>query len=627
LAFKEYFFKRAISSLVIWIFVLILNFLLFYTPPTETRLENFPTQVAEYLKFIFVERFGPYERRPEMSTLDYIFSLSVNSVILLVLSLAISITLGIFLGTLAAYKASYKQGRKIDAALTVAVLIPFGFPVWWTALVLRKYLYPPFPAFFWVSDRWFFQSPWSDIPGFILDFMNHLILPLLTFVLAFTGIYFIVTRNSLRNVYTKDYIITAKAKGLSPVKIMFKHALRNAFVPVLSIVALTPPLLVLATIMNERTFARVGIGDTLMSTAIDMWSGERTPPTPVLQAVFIVFSTIIIILHFIVDISMGLLDPTIRTDGAGLEKLDRKVRDFRFSQPFHRQVLNFLKKFMRGYSGKFGLGVILFFAIAGLIVPYLPLPNPSYMSVPNALQPPSLNNLLGTDYLGRDMLAMILWGARASLIEGLGGVVLALTIGYFVGLFSGYYNNRWIGYLLDRITDLFLSAPIIVIIVYFPNVVPYYLAFVKWVLAVGLTLWPLTAKLVRSAVISAKDRAFIEASRAVGAGDTHILLRCLLPDCVTAAASSMPLLAVTALSIQSCLDYLGFERRLWSHIDPVLMAPYTSWGTIMSYNVEAFSRMRWWIMLPPGICITLLVLALIAIGNKTMEVTNPRLAT
>ena len=201
MAFKEYFAKRVLNSFVIWIFVLILNFFLFYTPSAEMRLDNFLAQVGEYLNFVFLERFGPYSRGGEISTFDYVVSSSVFSVILLGLSLTIAITSGIFLGTL----ASYKQGKKIDAVLTVVVLTFSTFPVWWVALVLRTYLYPHyFPAFFWHSSRWMGVSPWTDIFAFIPDFLNHLILPLVTFVSTLTGIYFIVTRSSLRSVYTEE---------------------------------------------------------------------------------------------------------------------------------------------------------------------------------------------------------------------------------------------------------------------------------------------------------------------------------------------------------------------------------------------------------------------------------------
>jgi len=607
------------NSVVTWIFVLVLNFLLFYELSPET---NVFAQVAEYLSFVFIERFGP-SHIGGLSTLDYVCSMSVYSVILLALSIVTAITLGLFFGTL----ASYKQGGKIDATLTFGALIPFTFPVWWLASVILMYAYPTFPAFHWFSPRWALESPWSNIFDFIPDFLSHLFLPLVTLVLALMGIFFIVTRNSLRNVYTEDYITTARAKGLSPFKVMFKHALRSAIIPVVSIVALTPQLLLLGTIMIERVFSRNGLGSVLLSSTIHYYSKEPIPPTPLLQTVFIVFATITIILHFIVDMSLGILDPRIRTDGAGLGKPDGKAKDRRISQRFHRKVFNFLKKFMRGYSGKFGFGVILFFAIAALIVPYLPLPKPFLaersLSIPRS-QPPSLNHLLGTDEYRRDMLAMILWGARASLIEGLGAVVIALVIGCFVGLFSGYYSNRWIGYLLDRITDLFLSVPIIVIVVYFPmRAGP-----LKWVLAVGLTTWTVTAKLVRAKVMSAKEKLFIEASKAAGARDTYIVFRHLLAECIPAVASSMLFVVVTALSVQSSLDYLGFERNLWSRIDSVLLAPYISWGTILGYGVQSFVALKqWWLIFPPGICIALLALALVAIGNKIIEITNPKLAT
>ncbi len=636
LTYRRFVLRRAVNSIITWILVLVLNFLFFYMPYAQIGFETIPSHIAEYLEFIFVERFGPYSAGRQISTLDYIFSFSTYSLVLLAISLALAIFLGVFLGTLASYKSAHIKGKIADAALSVAALIPFTFPAWWVALTLRSYLYPPpwpfpekwFPAFNWYSNRWIWESPWSDVPGFLLDFLNHLTLPLMTFLITFTGVYFIVTRNSLRDIYNENYIRTARAKGLSPFRVMFKHALRNALIPILSIIVLTPPLLVLSSIMTETIFSRSGLGETLLKTVIDPSYRYRLSPTPVLQAVFILFSTIIIVLHFLVDISVGFLDPRVRVDGAGLQAPD-KARSVRLFPPLHRRILQFIKKFMRGFSGKFGLGVILFFAVAGLLVPYLPMQNPAKLEVerPPPLQPPSLGYPLGTDRYGRDMLAQVLWGARSSLLEGLGAVALALAIGYFVGLLSGYYNNRWIGYLLDRITDLFLSVPIIVIAVYFPNITSYTPTALKWLFAIGLTTWPFTAKLVRAAVISAKDRPFIEASRAAGAGDRHIMLRCLIPDCVPAAASSLPLLAVTALSIQSSLDFLGFERSLWSRIDPVLLAPYTSWGTILSYEAPSFLVKHWWIIFPPAICIALLSLALIAIGNKIIEVTNPRLDT
>lgn len=631
MVYRRFLLKRAVNSIITWILVLALNFLFFYMPYAGIGFDAVPSHLAEYFEFIFVERFGPYLAGGQISTLDYILSFSTYSWILLALSLALSIFLGVFLGTIASYKSSQIKGKITDRALSALALIPFTFPVWWVALTLRSYLYPPpppipdgwFQAFNWWSNRWIFESPWSDVPGFVLDFLNHLTLPLITFLIAFTGVYFIVTRNSLREIYTENYITTAKAKGLSPLKVMFKHALRNALIPVLSMIVLTPPLLVFSSIMTETIFSRSGLGETLLKTSMNLqWRTRNWPPPPILQAVFILFSTTIIVLHFLVDISVGFLDPRVRVDGAGLEAPDeaRKVRLF---QPLHRRLFRFMKKFMKGFSGKFGLGVILFFAVAGLAAPYLPIQNPTVWEIdrPPAFLPPSFEYPLGTDRYGGDVLAQVLWGARSSLIEGLGAVAIALTIGYFVGLLSGYYSNRWIGYLLDRITDLFLSIPIIVIAIYFP----YSATAFKWLLAIGLTTWPFTAKLVRAAVISAKDRPFIEASRAAGAGDRYIMLRCLIPDCVPAAASSLPLLAVTALSVQSSLDFLGFERSLWSRIDPVLLSPYISWGTILSYEAESFLVGHWWIIFPPAICIALLSLALVAIGTKLIEVTNPRL--
>jgi peptide/nickel transport system permease protein len=629
LSFRGYFFKRVLDSLVTWVIVLILNFILFYAPFAGLTPADYPSRGLEYLKFIFVDRFGPYQTiNGHVAMLDHIASVAVPSLILLSLSLAIAITIGIFLGTLASYMASTRHGGKVDALLAICALATFSLPVWWVGLVLIKYLFPPFQPFYWYSIKWSVSvSPWSDIPGFILDFLDHLFLPLLAFVLTLTGIYFLVTRNSLRKVYTEDYMLTAKAKGCSPFRMMFKHALKNAAIPVISIVALTPPLVVMGLAVNESAvFSRLGLGHELLYSIMDPSYGTVKTPTALLQALFIVFATIIIALHFLVDISVRFLDPRTRADGAGLENTERKDDSHGSREPFHKKVLKFFKRFMKGYSGKFGLGIILFFAVVALVVPYLPI----VLHSNQAFGAPSLTHLLGTDEYGNDILYMVLWGTRDSLAEGLGAVALALAIGYLVGLISGYYNDSWVGYMLDRATDVFLAVPIIVLAVYFPNIgsTPAGVSPLKWILAIGLTTWTFTAKLVRAEVISAKHKAFIEASRASGAGDVHIVFRSLLPYCVPAAASSMPLLAVTALTIQSSLDFLGLGRSLWNPYEAVLLPPYLSWGTILGYHYEAVAASGntfWWIVFPPAICIALLVLALIAIGNKVMEVAYPRL--
>jgi peptide/nickel transport system permease protein len=635
LSFRGYFFRRVLDSLVTWVFVLILNFLIFYGPYRNPDWEYihvdwYPSHGLDYLKFVFMDRFGPYQTiSGQVAMLDHVLGVAVPSLILLGLSLAIAITIGIFLGTLASYMASTKHGRKVDVLLAICALATFSLPVWWVGLILVKYLFPPFQPYLWYSLNWsIYWSPWSNIPGFILDFLNHLFLPLLAFILTLTGIYFLVTRNSLRKVYTEDYMLTAKAKGCSPLRMMFRHALKNAAIPVISIVALTPPLVIMGLAVNEGTvFSRSGLGQELLQSTMDTFYGTAKTPTALLQALFIVFATIIIALHFIVDISVRFLDPRIRADGAGLERPEIKTENCGLGKPFHRKVLKFFRRFMKGYSGKLGLGILLFFAVVALIVPYLPI----VLHSNQAFGAPSLAHLLGTDEYGNDILYMVLWGTRDSLAEGLGAVALALTIGYLVGLISGYYSNRWVGYVLDRATDVFLAVPIIVLAVYFPDIgsTPAGVSPLKWILAIGLTTWTFTAKLVRAEVISAKHKAFVEASRASGAGDFHIVFRSLFPYCVPAAASSMPLLAVTALTVQSSLDFLGFGRSLWSSVEAKMLPPYWSWGTILGYHYQIIGVARgntfWWIVFPPAICIALLVLALIAIGNKVMEVAYPRL--
>jgi len=423
--------------------------------------------------------------------------------------------------------------------------------------------------------------------------------------------------------------------------------------------ALAPFLIVNQLMPIERVFNVPGIGNMLFDSLISRTGYERIPLESI-QLIFLTLAVLIIGAHFILDVSQHVLDPRLKyptavTDGGIPKRLRRKLVSRK------RRLGLFWRNFKKGKSGLIGLAILSFFIIAALLSPILPIADPEKVFPPTyAPQPPSpyFNTLLtnyffsgdikicflsrvpqlpshwlGTDEYGRDVLSRIVWGTRVSLFEGIAATSLAMLIGCFIGLIAGYYQGRWFAYLLDRITEVFLSMPILIFIIFFPLQIGdiYYdiRAVFRWVLAVGVSTWAITAKLVRSQVILAKEKPSIEAAKAIGANDRHILWHYVLPEAIPVMVSSVVYIATIVLAMQSTLDYFGFRRNWWSHsLDaPALKsAPYVSWGTILSYGtINASLVMPWWTLLPAAFCIALLGLSMVLISNKVADALNPEL--
>ena len=168
-------------------------------------------------------------------------------------------------------------------------------------------------------------------------------------------------------------------------------------------------------------------------------------------------------------------------------------------------------------------------------------------------------------------------------------------------------------------------------VVFFPFEIgdPYSnVAYLKWILAVGLSTWGISSKLVRSQVLLIKEKPYIETARASGAGDGRVLLHYILPEAFSIIASSVIYTVAIVLSVQSSLDVFGFRRFIWSRspdLPPVTTAPFVSWGTMLSYGTMYARLEAWWTVLPPAFCIVLLGLSLTLIGNKVADALNPKL--
>lgn len=265
-----------------------------------------------------------------------------------------------------------------------------------------------------------------------------------------------------------------------------------------------------------------------------------------------------------------------------------------------------------GLVGLIGLGVIVLLALTAPIIT-----DPADLDVTNAtgglLDPPSAEFPLGTDEVGRSILILTLWGTRVSLLVGVTATLLAMGIGTLVGVVAGHFGGP-VSWVLMRVTDWFIVLPRLVLAIAMATVLGP--SLVNIIIAIGLTSWAGTARLIRAQTLAVEGRPYLERSKALGAGHWHQMSRHVLPNVMPLVLASTTLEVASAVLAEATLAFLGLG-------DP----SNVSWGTMLSKaNVAgAVSAGAWWYLLPPGIAILIVVLCFTLCGRALEAVFNPRL--
>ena len=260
--------------------------------------------------------------------------------------------------------------------------------------------------------------------------------------------------------------------------------------------------------------------------------------------------------------------------------------------------------------------MLLFFVViaiaAPLIAPASMLDVTKQLDVPR-YAPPSLDHPLGTDDLGREMWVRILWGARVSILVGVAATVMSMVIGTIMGLAAGHFTGLF-GGIIMRIIDFFIVLPSLLLAIVLSSVLERGVFTI--VVAIGLTSWASTARIVRSQTLSVESRLYIERARILGAGHSHILFRHLLPAVMPLVLANTTLTVGGAIIAESTLSFLGLGDT-----------SKESWGTILknSMDVSAATSGYWWYVLTPGIAILLVVLAFTMVGRAFEAIINPAL--
>lgn len=271
------------------------------------------------------------------------------------------------------------------------------------------------------------------------------------------------------------------------------------------------------------------------------------------------------------------------------------------------------RRFFKHRTTSWGIGILAFLVVialaAPLIAPYDPNRQLDIVRLKN--HPPSWTFILGTDVLSRDVWSRIVYGARVSLGIGALGALVAVSVGTLVGALAGYYR-RWVDPVLMRGVDVGLALPRIFILL---MAVALWdgLPFAALVLAIGLTSWFGTSRLVRAEVLSLRERDFVVAARALGADGARVIFRHVLPNAAAPIIVSATLGVGNVLLLEAALSFLGIG----------VAPPDASWGNMISDGASTIYNAPWTTLFP-GLAISLVVMSLNAITDGWRDALDPR---
>lgn len=270
-----------------------------------------------------------------------------------------------------------------------------------------------------------------------------------------------------------------------------------------------------------------------------------------------------------------------------------------------------LRNLMRVRLAKFAAVVLGVTLVAAVFAPWLAPHDPTKAKPWDSLRPPSATYWLGADRLGRDQLSRLIYGARVSLLIGVGGVGIAVLLGMSIGVTAGWYRGVC-DELLMRVMDGLSAFPALLLALSLVAIVGG--TVLNIILVVGIVGTPWVARVIRSQVLSLREREFIVAVRGLGARPGRIMLKHLLPNCLAPVIVQASLAVAAAILLEAALSFLGVGVK----------PPTPTWGGMLRHAFETVSQAPW-LTVSPGVVIFLVVLAFNFFGDALRDVLDPKL--
>ena len=273
-------------------------------------------------------------------------------------------------------------------------------------------------------------------------------------------------------------------------------------------------------------------------------------------------------------------------------------------------VWHFRRDHVAALSLAFLLAVILVALFAPLMTPY-PAQGLGEPNIVEKFQAPSLAHPMGTDSLGRDVWARIVYGARVSLLIGFAVVGLGAVVGSSLGAVAGYFGG-WTDEVIMRITDIFLAFPPLLLAITFTAVLGPSVR--NTIIAIAITWWPWYTRIVRGQVISVRERDFVKAARGIGVDDLTIIWRHIVPNVMGPVLVQATLDLGAAILTAAALSFLGLGTR----------PPTADWGVMVDEGRQHLLAGRWWLAVFPGLALFLTTLSLNLVGDGARDAADPK---
>ena len=285
--------------------------------------------------------------------------------------------------------------------------------------------------------------------------------------------------------------------------------------------------------------------------------------------------------------------------------------------PARREWALFVRRLGRRRTALFGAVVVALVVITAVAAPWVSPFDPLEQSIGERLKAPGWRDQagrahpLGTDHLGRDILARIIYGARPALLVGFAAVMISGVLGMMAGLLAGYFGGR-IDDVLMRLADIQLAFPFILLAIAVIGVLGPSLTTI--ICVIGVSSWVVYARIVRGAALSLREREFVQAAQALGGGDGRILVRHILPNVFTPWLVVATLDMARVIVIESALSFLGLG----------VQPPAATWGGMLA-DGRVYISTAWWLATFPGLAILVTVLGINLFGDGLRDTLDPRL--
>lgn len=270
-----------------------------------------------------------------------------------------------------------------------------------------------------------------------------------------------------------------------------------------------------------------------------------------------------------------------------------------------------VRSYARNRTAVVGLAILVVFVFLTVAAPWILSQDPNFIVYDAVLKAPSAQHLFGTDQMGRDQLARVVYGARVSLQVGMSSVAAAAVVGVLAGLAAGFYRGR-VDAVTMRIVDAIMSLPSLLLAIFLVGALGPSLR--NALMAIAITFMPAFARVTRASTLAVREMPYIEAARAIGATNWRVMFRGVLPNVMSTVIVQLSLAMSRAILTEAGLSFLGLG----------VQPPTPAWGSMLGEG-RNYVTVAWWLTTFPGLAIFFTVLAFNFIGDGLSEALNPKL--